>query len=250
MKLLHTKKLNQNQKDQISRLSKDCRSAEPVTISIPADEDGYFYLLYEGSELCAVLSLFFPDLDTCECTAFTHPTHRRRGLFTALLEEAMEDIGQLEDKLNTEIVFCFTVDGYSLDATATLNSLEAELWYSEYMMEKAVNFSVPPEKLIFSSPLLPDTNTKCECFFKNQPDHVHCRLISQGNAAYLYGLEVQSNLRRQGLGERFINCLIPSLASFGFTRICLQVSSQNEAALALYKKTGFQICQTLSYYLY
>ena len=44
--------------------------------------------------------------------------------------------------------------------------------------------------------------------------------------------------------------LVSSLEREGIRRICLQVSGSNEPALHLYRKTGFRITETLSYYLY
>jgi ribosomal protein S18 acetylase RimI-like enzyme len=44
--------------------------------------------------------------------------------------------------------------------------------------------------------------------------------------------------------------LFALLAAAGIKKVILQVSGDNAAALALYKKTGFRITETLSYYLY
>ena len=79
---------------------------------------------------------------------------------------------------------------------------------------------------------------------------VTCRLSLNSTAAYLYSLETAPALRRRGLASCFLMQLIRYLEREGIRRICLQVSGSNEPALHLYRKTGFRITETLSYYLY
>ncbi len=79
---------------------------------------------------------------------------------------------------------------------------------------------------------------------------VTCLLAPQGNSVYLYSLEVLPELRNKHLGTAFLSALLPQLAEKGFKTIKLQVSSENLPAMALYKKTGFHITQTLSFYEY
>ena len=69
-------------------------------------------------------------------------------------------------------------------------------------------------------------------------------------SVYLYSLQVLPELRNRHLGTAFLSALLPRLAKKGFKSIKLQVSSENLPAMALYKKTGFYITQTLSFYEY
>ena len=79
---------------------------------------------------------------------------------------------------------------------------------------------------------------------------VTCFLAPQGESVYLYSLQVLPELRNRHLGTAFLSALLPRLAKKGFKSIKLQVSSENLPAMALYKKTGFYITQTLSFYEY
>ena len=79
---------------------------------------------------------------------------------------------------------------------------------------------------------------------------VICFLAPQGESVYLYSLQVLPELRNRHLGTAFLSALLPRLAKKGFKSIKLQVSSENLPAMALYKKTGFYITQTLSFYEY
>ena len=57
-------------------------------------------------------------------------------------------------------------------------------------------------------------------------------------------------LQEPGTRRRLFNeSLFPS-GRTRLTAVSLQVSGENEPALALYKKTGFRITETLSFYLY
>ena len=67
---------------------------------------------------------------------------------------------------------------------------------------------------------------------------------------YLYGFEIREDLRGQGYGKRFLNQVLLDLAKHAPLPLRLQVSGENLPALSLYKKTGFQITETLSGYLY
>ena len=65
-----------------------------------------------------------------ECYAFTHPDFRRKGYFSALLEQ----VCQYSEALG-EPELCLVTDNKCPAATAALRELGAELWNEEYMME-------------------------------------------------------------------------------------------------------------------
>ena len=75
-------------------------------------------------------------------------------------------------------------------------------------------------------------------------------LYLQPPAACLFEVEIAEPLRGRGLGEAMIRKLQALVPALGISTITLQVSGDNLPALGLYKKTGFRIAETLSYYLY
>lgn len=106
-----------------------------------------------------------------------------------------------------------------------------------------------------------------------------CRLIFCGDSVCFCGFEIVEPLRGRGLGEKALRLTLSLLESPGVPdsaqknenahfglgghfcglrppclpqagRIFLHVSGDNRAAVSLYKKTGFRISETLSYYLY
>ena len=74
-------------------------------------------------------------------------------------------------------------------------------------------------------------------------------ILPNGDSVYFYGFEIKRAYRGKGYGQSFLEVMIRLLSS-DYRQITLQVSSLNTAAVALYKKTGFRITDTLSYYLY
>ena len=67
---------------------------------------------------------------------------------------------------------------------------------------------------------------------------------------YLYGLEIHQEDRGQGHGYHLLLQVIQDLAALNPLPLQLQVSGENAPAISLYKKTGFQITETLFGYLY
>lgn len=63
-------------------------------------------------------------------------------------------------------------------------------------------------------------------------------------------VEIVPEYRNRGYGTAFLLLLLPALSKEGFQKAVLQVSGDNAAAIALYKKTGFSVTKTLSYYFY
>ena len=64
------------------------------------------------------------------------------------------------------------------------------------------------------------------------------------------GPEIFEEYRGQGYGKALLLQVISDLISCNPLPLRLQVSGENIPAVSLYKKTGFQIAETLSGYLY
>ena len=319
--ITHTTTLSRKEQEDIRRISALCRLTDGLSLSCPEDGDEY-WLLEEDATAAAFLAVYKTEETMWECYAFTHPDFRRKGYFSALLEQ----VCQYSEALG-EPELCLVTDNNSPAATAALRELGAELWNEEYMMEyntaadssedgkSASHASLPnrepdgadgrkqdmeldldirpiPEGLLICARRPGDhpspdkdgrtsqdrddmtarnkahstARSKAHSTARSKvhstvqdntsgtdstPDAcVTCRLSLNSTAAYLYSLETAPALRRRGLASCFLMQLIRYLEREGIRRICLQVSGSNEPALHLYRKTGFRITETLSYYLY
>lgn len=256
MKCTHTTALNEQQKMDIRQLVEDCCLAEPVTLSAPLENGLEYFLGYEDGKLVSMVFLFFPEDSVCECGAYTEPGHRRRGYFAELLEEALAFVEAYEESRQLDVDFCFLTDGNSPDAMAVIGALGAEYWYSEYSMSLELpGAETGPAAAVHSTRSALSTLSISEAeenlytaALNGQPIGV-CMIIPSGDTVYFYGFEIKSSCRRMGYGQQFLDAMIALLSS-RYRRMTLQVSSQNVPALELYKKTGFRITETLSYYLY
>ena len=257
--------LSSARKSQIESLVFLCLKASPAPLSVPADGDVYFFMeepsaLGNGStELLGLLALYETEEHVWECSAFTRPDKRQTGIFSALLDAA--------EKAYPEDQFSFPVPDSKecLPALKTLEALGAELWYQEHLM--ALDADNPAWNTLFTKPdgislslsITPSEQTEEENSqlvqaFSEGPLVASCSLsIEQHNAlktCCLHHVFVPEPLRNRGYGTLFLKALLPLLKQQGVSRFLLQVSGSNLPAIALYKKTGFRITETLSYYLY
>lgn len=221
--------------------------------------------------------------DNCfECVPFVRPDMREKGIFASILAKACE-----EDNIPGEGSVYFSCDPENKLWKNVLEHIGAEHVWDEYIMERELteNKKIMTEKTLHEetangvccqilenadsaawravgSRSLLNQNTTANLtadpsivLTANQPTdltppEVTCLLAPQGQSVYLYSLEVLPELRNKHLGTAFLSALLPQLAEKGFKTIKLQVSSENLPAMALYKKTGFHITQTLSFYEY
>jgi ribosomal protein S18 acetylase RimI-like enzyme len=61
------------------------------------------------------------------------------------------------------------------------------------------------------------------------------------NRAYLYSLRVRQVWQNQGVGSRLIGVLEADLRKMGYLRVTLNVARNNQGAIRLYSRLGFQI---------
>ena len=263
MKLIHTAQLDARQKNEIEKLITACRKYRPTGISFPFDDASVFCLLYDPSLVCALaLSLPSDPEIPAECTAFTLPGRRGEGLFTSAMDSISDRIDDYD--------LLFPADHRDPDTLLALSAMGAERISDEYMMEcelSGKDFSSLPNLP------LPITENNTHIFIdetsdaegtvtltfnlfagsprKQSPDAL-CRtaLFHQSERACFYDFSVKKELRRQGIGQKLLLHVLLLLHRRGVSSVFLHVSGSNTAAVSLYKKTGFQITVTLSYYLY
>ena len=204
--------------------------------------------------LVSVLALIIPNMDdsdeTFECLAFTRPSCRRKGYFSALFEAAEE--------LFEDANLLIPCDGQDEAVLPVLHSLGAELDSCEYKMERSLTENDLPDmsaagaRLSCQTSLDSDSSTVysfCLSQENSRPAAV-CRTVSFGSKICFYGFLVEETLRGQGFGEEALLTVLHSLRNRNASSLFLHVSGENPAAVNLYKKTGFRITETLSYYLY
>ncbi len=252
-------------KESLSLLVADCQRAEPLTLSLPEDADDFLVQFDEPGDPSlpsaslsplAFLGICRVSPELWECYGFTHPSRRRQGLFSLLLDALDSLVQKEEEKGNREIQLVFLSDQRSSDGLAAGKALGMEYWYSEYQMELSLEqWSRAPlqkRELSLKKTWVQEESGEYWDFqaysAKGEPIG-SCRLLPYSPSRYyLYHVEISPALRGKGWGAALLQAVFLPLPSRG--SIFLQVSSDNAPALALYKKTGFRITEALSYFLY
>lgn len=258
MNLIKTKSPLKWQKQDIILLQKACMAHDGVLPSFPMEEDCISYLLYNEGSLLSAFMAFSDGSGFYECYAATRPEERQKGCFSMVLKAFEEDAAEFD--------FIFPVNPLGSAAVKTLEAINASFWYQEHMME--LTLPVPskagPDLLkttprpsgltdpITITPLADFKEAAAEySFFQGGRNIGSCHLEFRQNYVYFYGFEIKEDLRNQGMGASCLCLLLKQLSRIPTVeKVVLQVSGQNEAALALYKKTGFHIRESLSYYIY
>ena len=122
-----------------------------------------FYLGYVKAEeksgeekLVSFLSVFFPTKEDGEIVAFTHPGFRRRGYFTALCQEAVEDLRRTG--IGRAV---FAVEPQSRSGTAVLIRIPETQWLrTEYRMEHGPGPVPPLREGVHVLPLTQETKAE------------------------------------------------------------------------------------------
>lgn len=178
-----------------------------------------------------------------------------------MLEELCRILEDLEAKQGPISLF-FLTDQKSPQALSCLKALGAELFSSEYMMEwlctskhisdgrpELSEYSLTAKKafsLEHTAGWEPASGRTCYyCCYQGRIIG-SLQLDDHGSFLYLHHVEIEELLRGQGHGTAFLHLLLSSTDR----PVRLQVSSENQPALRLYKKAGFQITEILSSYYY
>lgn len=260
--IIHTDCLNDQQSEEIKSLTACGCKPDSHSFSYPCSEEGcHHYLLYRSAadhsgspSLVSVLAVI-PFSEEAECIAFTRPDCRVQGYFSALFKQALKDFEDFD--------ILFPVTETCPDTLAALNALGAEPDMTELQMELDLSTVLPSHPSLFSNTCLlseaDPTASFCQWTLCSGDTNATAPLLHLGSCQTspvsscclcLHHVEILPKFRGQGYGTALLVHLISALKQQGILRLILQVSGDNQAALALYKKQGFRTTETLTYYLY
>lgn len=244
MNMTITTMLDDRQRLMAEALAAECCRHDGILLSYPAAEAARHLLLFDEEErLVGILGMVELEDSLMECSAFTRPSFRRRGCFSQLLAAALEQFG--------EYGILFAVDESCADTMAVLRTLEAEPDFCEHLMECRIGHQLPGPTVHSEDTLaLRQVNGQWVLYYHHTPVGRCITTPISEKSVCLHHVLIDAAYRGQGLGHDFMVLLSRYLAGQAITRIRLQVSGQNTAAMKLYQKTGFRITGTLSYYYY
>ena len=217
---------------------------QSMNSAFPIDDADLFAVFEVDGVIRSAAAFLREGEDVYECYAFTAPDYRNQGLFTELLGLAI-------DELPEDTEFLFYTNGTAPDTMAAIDALEAELVLEEHMMELDLKPWTTDYKANSEIPFTMTLTTVDEAQtrrYENPYGSVNISVFS--TYYYLYGFEIHEEYRGQGHGKCLLTQVLHDLAVYNPLPLRLQVSGDNLPAVSLYKKTGFQITETLFGYLY
>ncbi|MFR5902611.1 MAG: GNAT family N-acetyltransferase [Neglectibacter timonensis] len=276
--------LTEAEKAEITALQDDCfredglQNAVFLSNELNVDRTApCFYLGYVKAEeksgeekLVSFLSVFFPTKEDGEIVAFTHPGFRRRGYFTALCQEAVEDLRRTG--IGRAV---FAVEPQSRSGTAVLIRIPETQWLrTEYRMEHGPGPVPPLREGVHVLPLTQETKAEYltvsrKAFSEEggsivdavidsptRRGYLLCRegktvgvfdLDVEERQIFLYGVAVAEQFRCRGYGREIVNCALREGVRLGLP-VVLDVDSDNPPALHLYRSCGFRSVFEVGYY--
>lgn len=273
-------RLTRDDRGAMEALADCCSKADGVAYPLDLGEDGHprglpaALLMEEKGKLTGFLHLFDAPVGPPELIGFVHPDHRRRGVFRQLYEEAL-------DVLNGESHLLVTVRG-GPGGAAFARAKGMEKRHSEYRMvlqpDSADRKPLPTTgvRVAAAADAAPLARLACSCYGLDAPDrerrHLETLLKAENRTVLVYetadripagmavlyeepedagifGVCVSEAHRRRGIGSR----LIAAAAALALRRkpdrpVYLEVETENEKALSIYKRRGFEATAVMDYY--
>ncbi|QPC48120.1 GNAT family N-acetyltransferase [Mangrovibacillus cuniculi] len=263
----------------IKELQATCEKYEPIKLKLNWDmletrndleKNDFFY--YEEQELIGYLALY-PFGNKVEVCGMVHPSHRRKGLFSALFQQAKQVI---EEQGFTSILL--NTPAASKAGMEWTIAVGGKLKMSEHQMkwDRVTKTDLAP--VILRKSTLDDYKWEADldvlCFGMTREDaesftnrkHAEnlenffiiedekqavgkVRVQELDGEAWIYGFAVHPNFQGKGIGRRTLSQLI-NIYSQKDLDICLDVEVENLHALGLYESCGFRVTQGQDYYDY
>lgn len=274
--------LTKEQIREIEALIDRCNREDRTKYVFDADDDFKkegdvnAFLLYGDDQLIGCISVFAPMKSEAELLAFTDPDHRRRGYFRRLLAEAVAELKRRE--IGSLLFVC---DHNSASGENAARNLGARYEYSEFLMtypgRERPRIS-PDERILIVEAAQEHRNRLIEInrsafpghgeeaphiideFYESDRRRLFTILFEEKivgmigiyqdiNKKYLHGFCIDGEYRGRGIGGQVLSSMVVRcLEEQENGAIELEVQTDNENALQLYKKVGFEVVTEFRYH--
>lgn len=242
--------------------------------SRPAGELNDFLWIHPQAGVVGFLGLYGFRPDQVEICGMVHPDHRRQGIFSRLFDAAL---AELQGRGTPKALL--VVDRSFASGSAFARSRGADVEHSEHRMvlvrepetaaadplvaTRAAELSDAPFILgciaeAFDVPVGNLEDEELEVLARRHPGTFvieragepvgTIRVESDGTGAGIYGFAVVPAWRGRGIGGQVLSELVSGLLSDGYDRVGLEVETENDSALHLYRRCGFEVTGTEDYY--
>lgn len=252
---------------QILALKEKCEQKMGIGIVMTGDflrtldKPGVGALAYMKGTQCIGFAFFYSFVkEEAEASIFVDPEEDWERVGSDLLRKTIT-----ECKQKGHIRLLIMNDRRLSNGVALIQDAGGKLVFSEHRMESRGEPS-PPELHIDlrevgnDDPMLRDVELECFERFHSKPDQKRylamfrgspigkIDVYQEGSEVELTGFCVLPGLRGKGLGKAILHCVVILLRNEGKERITLDVQTDNDIALSLYLKSGFEKEFTLDYY--
>lgn len=234
MKYISTNTLDENILKQLSDLY-DSYDYEPFFAAHIESELPHFYYILDETKLISFLSLIPSEKNPVELCSFTYPEHRHNGYFSTLLKMALENFPQILS-----------------DSQINLNFVHNTISHSEYLMRISPCEFHKPEGIEIIEYVY-DYEDECEYIYILMINNLAAGLLkltcNSDDTACLHHVFIRKSYRRKGYGKGLLKGALELFFMENNCNIILHVTGKNTAACRLYSSLGFEIIQSLDFYL-
>lgn len=226
---------------------------------------------FEDGKLVGFLGSYYFG-NKVEICGMVHPDYRRRGLFTTLLEMALEEAGKREAR-----TVLLNAPTESQSANEFLKNIPCTLAMVEYQM-RWQNTELPDYQTVTVRPSFSEEDFEAEiqldvqCFGLNEKEARQykqetkdlttdqmliieadgkiagkMRLSEMNGDSWIYGFAVFPELQGKGIGRKALSKVVKMENEKGLS-IFLEVEAKNANALRLYESCGFKRFHSQDYY--
>ncbi len=226
---------------------------------------------YEDGQLAGFLGSYYFG-SKVEICGMVHPDYRRRGIFTKLLEMALDEVRKREVR-----IVLLNAPTESQSAKEFLKNIPCSLSMVEYQM-KWQKTKLTDEHTVTVRPSLSEDDQEAEiqldvqCFGLNEQEarkykqetkdlNTDKRLIIEvegkiagkiriskmNGESWIYGFSVFPELQGKGIGRKALSKVVKTEDEKGQS-IFLEVEAKNANALRLYESCGFTVYHSQEYY--
>ncbi|MFP7296650.1 GNAT family N-acetyltransferase [Neobacillus niacini] len=233
-------------------------------------EDFFYYA--EGKLIGFLGSYYFGN--KVEVCGMVHPNHRRRGIFSKLLEESLEEAKKREVR-----TILLNAPTQSTSAKEFLKKIPCTLSMVEYQMKwvKSAALLVDDDSVSVRPSFSPEDweaeiQLDVQCFGLNEKEARQykaetkdlnsdtrliidvdgkiagkIRLSEMNGESWIYGFSVFPELQGKGIGRKALSKVVKMEDEKGLS-IFLEVEAKNDHALKLYESCGFRSYHSQDYY--
>ncbi|TYR81279.1 GNAT family N-acetyltransferase [Priestia megaterium] len=270
--------LTEKQLEHIKELQYVCEKEGNLQLKLNWDilrnreDESTDFFHYENGELAGFAGLYSFG-NKAEICGMVKPSHRRKGIFSKLLNKALEVCAE---RKYSEILL--NAPANSLSAKAFLMNVPCELLFSEYQMKWSESPIAEPSDVVVRLAKPCDLEAELEldisCFgFSREEAETFNARIKQENEqqfyvieqndtvvgkirvhrdnkeAWIYGVAVFPHHQGKGIARQALATIIAKERKAGYD-LFLEVEAKNEHALKLYESCGFQAFCVQDYYQY